>query len=47
MGDCVDRQRAVHVGHANRREWWMFQADAVKSGCAPKGIADPEAEEGP
>ncbi|QRP64122.1 glycosyltransferase family 39 protein [Rhodanobacter sp. FDAARGOS 1247] len=45
MGDCVDRQRAIHVGHANRREWWMFQADAVKPGCAPTGIAEPEADE--
>jgi 4-amino-4-deoxy-L-arabinose transferase-like glycosyltransferase len=35
MGDCVDRARAVHVGRANRREWWMFRADAVKPGCAP------------
>jgi 4-amino-4-deoxy-L-arabinose transferase-like glycosyltransferase len=35
MGDCVDRTRAVHVGRANRREWWMFRTDAVKSNCAP------------
>ncbi len=35
MGDCVDRMRAVHVGRANRREWWMFRADAVKADCAP------------
>ena len=35
MGNCVNRQRAVHVGHANRREWWMFKADAVVAGCIP------------
>lgn len=35
MGHCVDLQRAVHVGHANRREWWMFKADAVIAGCVP------------
>ena len=35
MGDCVERTRAVHVGRANHREWWMFRADAVKPGCTP------------
>jgi 4-amino-4-deoxy-L-arabinose transferase-like glycosyltransferase len=35
MGDCVDRARAVSVGHANRRDWWLFRADAVKPGCVP------------
>ena len=33
MGPCVDRHHAVYVGHANRREWWMFQANAVVAGC--------------
>jgi 4-amino-4-deoxy-L-arabinose transferase-like glycosyltransferase len=37
MGDCVDRAKAVHVGHANRREWWMFRADALVPGCIPRG----------
>jgi hypothetical protein len=32
----VDRRRAIHVGHANRREWWMFRADAVVPGCLPR-----------
>ena len=40
MGACVDRQRARYVGHANRREWWMFQADAVIPGCVPGADAD-------
>jgi len=35
MGHCVNRRRARHVGHANRREWWMYQADAVIPGCVP------------
>jgi 4-amino-4-deoxy-L-arabinose transferase-like glycosyltransferase len=44
MGSCVDRRRATYVGHANRREWWMFQANAVNPGCVP-GTAhdDPDA----
>ena len=36
MGQCVDRHRAIHVGHANRREWWLFKADAVIAGCTPR-----------
>ncbi len=35
MGNCVNRKHAIHVGHANRREWWMFRADAVVAGCIP------------
>lgn len=35
MGQCVDRRRAIRVGHANRRDWWMFKADAVLPGCVP------------
>ncbi len=35
MGSCVNRQRATYVGHANRREWWMFRLDAVLPGCIP------------
>jgi 4-amino-4-deoxy-L-arabinose transferase-like glycosyltransferase len=40
MGHCVDRHRATYVGHANGREWWMFKADAVLSGCTPEGSAN-------
>jgi len=47
MGDCVDRQHAIHVGHANRREWWMFRADAVKPGCAPATLPEQNADEEP
>ncbi len=37
MGQCVDRHLATYVGHANRREWWMFKANAVTPGCMPRG----------
>jgi 4-amino-4-deoxy-L-arabinose transferase-like glycosyltransferase len=37
MGDCVERSMAHQVGRANRREWWLFRADAVIPGCVPKG----------
>jgi 4-amino-4-deoxy-L-arabinose transferase-like glycosyltransferase len=33
MSPCVDRSRAIYVGHANRREWWLFRADAVGPQC--------------
>ena len=35
MGQCVDRHKAVYVGHANRRDWWLFKVDAVVTGCVP------------
>jgi 4-amino-4-deoxy-L-arabinose transferase-like glycosyltransferase len=35
MGECVDLRRATRVGQANRRDWWLFRADAVKPGCVP------------
>jgi hypothetical protein len=40
MGDCVDRSSAVRIGEANRREWWMFQADAVRADCVPAAGED-------
>ena len=36
MGDCVDRDKAINMGHANRRDWWLLKADAVIPGCVPK-----------
>ena len=44
MGTCVDRSRATYVGHANHREWWMFQAGAVVPGCVPDSRGDAEAD---
>lgn len=45
MGDCVDRSRAVSVGHANRRDWWLFRADAVVPGCVPPPVQSPHAND--
>ena len=42
MGQCVDRTRAQRIGEANRREWWMFRADAVIPGCVPTSKDDEE-----
>jgi len=33
MAPCIAQDRATYVGHANRREWWLFRADAVAPGC--------------
>jgi len=35
IGNCVDRAHATPIGHANRRDWWLFRADAVVPGCVP------------
>ena len=40
MGHCVQRDKAIDVGHANRRNWWMFKADAVIPGCTPTANAN-------
>jgi 4-amino-4-deoxy-L-arabinose transferase-like glycosyltransferase len=45
MGDCVDRSKATRVGHANRREWWLFGADAVIRGCVPVPKAEEDADD--
>ena len=36
---CVDRARARVVGYANRRQWWMFRAEAVTPNCVPRDAA--------
>lgn len=45
MGDCVDRAKAISLGHANQRDWWMFKADALVSGCLPGAKVDEDAGE--
>jgi 4-amino-4-deoxy-L-arabinose transferase-like glycosyltransferase len=35
LGDCVQRDKAIDLGHANRRQWWLFKADALVPGCVP------------
>lgn len=42
VGVCVDPDKAQVVGYANRRLWWIFQADAVRPDCVPQ--IDPAAE---
>lgn len=50
MSPCIDRAQAQYVGHANRREWWLFRADAVAPACrdgkvpAPNEAVDPNAD---
>jgi hypothetical protein len=38
MPDCVQRDRAVHVGIANRRDWWLVPAAALPQGCPPHAV---------
>ncbi|HSE11158.1 MAG TPA: glycosyltransferase family 39 protein [Rudaea sp.] len=33
MAPCVAQDKSIYVGHANRREWWLFRADAVAPAC--------------
>jgi hypothetical protein len=40
MGDCVNRTKAIYLGHANQRDWWMFKAAAVVPGCVPSASVD-------
>lgn len=45
MTPCVDRGKATYVGHANRREWWLFRADAVSAACARGDVPAPNGED--
>lgn len=36
VAPCVDPAKAEVVGFANRRQWWIFRADAVQAGCVPQ-----------
>ncbi|MBN8726214.1 MAG: glycosyltransferase family 39 protein [Xanthomonadales bacterium] len=42
-GGCVERGKVIDLGRANRRDWWLFRADAVLPGCVP----DPDGEDDP
>jgi 4-amino-4-deoxy-L-arabinose transferase-like glycosyltransferase len=35
LAPCVRMRDAIHVGHANRREWYLFARAAVVPGCVP------------
>ncbi len=42
---CIDRARSQYAGRANRREWWLVPAQAVRGPCiAPQGAPLQEAE---
>ncbi len=45
MAPCIARERAVHVGNANRRDWWLFRADAVEPACREGDVPAPKADE--
>ncbi|HEY2345325.1 MAG TPA: glycosyltransferase family 39 protein [Xanthomonadaceae bacterium] len=36
IGRCVDRSRALRVGVANRRTWWVYRHEAVVPDCVPE-----------
>lgn len=35
LAPCVREADAIHIGHANRREWYLFNRHAVVPGCIP------------
>ncbi|HLI16754.1 MAG TPA: glycosyltransferase family 39 protein [Rhodanobacteraceae bacterium] len=35
LAPCVRIRDAIHAGHANRREWYLFNRSAVVPGCIP------------
>jgi hypothetical protein len=45
MAPCIDRTRAHYVGHANRRKWWLFRADAVAPECRGGKVPGPSGED--
>ncbi|HEU0277105.1 MAG TPA: glycosyltransferase family 39 protein [Rhodanobacteraceae bacterium] len=42
LGTCVDRAKARRLGDSNRRQWWLFRADAVVPGCVPRVVGTPD-----
>ncbi len=40
MAPCINRDKAIVVGHANRREWLMFRSDAVIPACRGGVVPD-------
>ncbi|HJP98615.1 MAG TPA: phospholipid carrier-dependent glycosyltransferase, partial [Rhodanobacteraceae bacterium] len=40
LAPCVRIRDAIHVGHANRREWYLFSRNAVVPGCVPPASID-------
>jgi len=49
LGECIAREKLSSAGLANRRQWWVFGADALIPGCidtAKTGSYDPLDEQG-
>ena len=44
MTPCIAQDRSNYVGHANRREWWLFRADAVAPACRGGNVPAAAAE---
>jgi len=44
MAPCVAQDKSTYVGHANRREWWLFRADAVAPSCRGGNVPAAAAE---
>jgi hypothetical protein len=40
LAPCVREADTIHVGHANRREWHLFNRRAVVPGCIPPRAED-------
>jgi 4-amino-4-deoxy-L-arabinose transferase-like glycosyltransferase len=41
LAPCIDQGKAQYVGHANRREWWVFRSDAVIADCRGGTVPTP------
>ena len=44
MAPCVAQDKSTYVGHANRREWWLFRSDAVAPDCRGGNVPASAAE---
>jgi 4-amino-4-deoxy-L-arabinose transferase-like glycosyltransferase len=40
LAPCVRQRDAIPVGHANRRDWYLFTRNAVVPGCVPPASED-------
>ena len=40
LAPCVREADTIHLGHANRREWYLFNRRAVVPGCIPPRAED-------
>ena len=47
LAPCIDKANAVYVGHANRREWWLFRSSAVSASCRGGNVPASATQENP